>query len=552
MIKITPDTLLLQSKIICFCRFSEYLYNFTGIKKGKNTMKKTLVCVFGFIICLMVTAVAFAAPVPDTGQSKCYNATVEIPCPSPGQPFYGQDAQYTINPMSYTKLDGSGNALPDSAASWIMVKDNVTGLIWENKTDDGTIHDKDNDFTWYDPTDPDPGTPGKDTDTKDFIDALNSAHFGGYSDWRMPTIKELGTIVKYEISGSGAKIDTIYFPYTQARFYWSATTYARAMFFSVHAWGVDFSSYYENTRDKSNFNYVRAVRGEQSIAAGVYTDNGDGTVTDTFTGLMWQQNAPLYSKKTWEEALSYCENLPLAGYTDWRVPTQKELLSLADFSQRKNPAINITYFPDTFSSYYWSSTTYTGTSLFSNLKDSAWRVDFADGGGGTSYKTDSDYVRAVRGVQFGSLAASFVGSGLWIYNSGVAAWSQISSTNPENMIYSGSVLYVDFGTPYFGTSYGLCKWDGTAWTQLTAANPENMVTSSSTLYVDFGASNGLYKWDGSAWSQLTSANPENMVVSGSTLYVDFAALGLYVRPGKVACFSGCESRPGRYVKPATG
>ena len=77
-------------------------------------MKKTWISAFGFIV-LMFTAVAWAAPVPDTGQTKCYNATVEITCPSPGQPFYGQDANYSINPMSYTKLDGSGNALPDSA-----------------------------------------------------------------------------------------------------------------------------------------------------------------------------------------------------------------------------------------------------------------------------------------------------------------------------------------------------------------------------------------------------------------------------------------------------
>ena len=65
----------------------------------------------------MVTAVAFATPVPDTGQSKCYNAT-EVTCPSPGQPFYGQDAQYTINPMSYTKLDGSGNLIPLRPGLW--------------------------------------------------------------------------------------------------------------------------------------------------------------------------------------------------------------------------------------------------------------------------------------------------------------------------------------------------------------------------------------------------------------------------------------------------
>ena len=97
-------------------------------------------------------------------------------------------------------------------------------------------------------------------------------------------------------------------------------------------------------------------------------------------------------------------------------------------------------------------------------------------------------------------------SGLWIYNSGTTAWLQVSSTNPENMIYSGSTLYADFGAS------GLHKFDGAAWTQLTTANPENMVASDSTLYVNFGAS-GLYKWGGAAWSQLTGSNPVIMAVS---------------------------------------
>ena len=121
-----------------------------------------------------------------------------------------------------------------------------------------------------------------------------------------------------------------------------------------------------------------------------------------------------------------------------------------------------------------------------------------------------------------SIAAVFAGSGLWIYNSVGATWMQISSANPENMIFSGSTLYADFGA-----SYGIRKWDGTAWSQLSESNPENMVISGLILYVDFGAS-GLFKWDGTAWSKLSGNNPEYMVSSGSTLYVDFGILyGLY-------------------------
>jgi hypothetical protein len=124
-----------------------------------------------------------------------------ITCPSPGQPFYGQDGNYTINPPSYTKLDAQGNDLADDAPSWVMVRDNVTRLIWEMKTDDGSIHDKDNKYTWYDsnPTTngDNAGTPGDGTDTEDFINALNAANFGGHSDWRMPTVNELRSIVDY-------------------------------------------------------------------------------------------------------------------------------------------------------------------------------------------------------------------------------------------------------------------------------------------------------------------------------------------------------------------
>lgn len=115
--------------------------------------------------------------------------------------------------------DKNGTVLPDTATQaswWIMTRDNVTGLIWEIKTDDGSIHDKDNWYTWYD-SDPatnggDPGTPGVGTDTEDFIDALNGTDFGGYSDWRMPTVKEVSSLVN---SGTHSPaIDTTWFPHT--------------------------------------------------------------------------------------------------------------------------------------------------------------------------------------------------------------------------------------------------------------------------------------------------------------------------------------------------
>lgn len=64
----------------------------------------------------------------------------------------------------------------------------------------------------------------------------------------------------------------------------------------------------------------------------VFKDNGDGTVSDPNTGLMWQQSPPVEGM-TWYEAKEYCENLEFGGYSDWRLPTLKELFSISNFEQ---------------------------------------------------------------------------------------------------------------------------------------------------------------------------------------------------------------------------
>jgi hypothetical protein len=86
----------------------------------------------------MDTVEILIAGLPDTGQTTSYTDT------------YGEDADYPINPPAYTKLDASGNAV---ATGWVMVRDDVTELIWEVKTDDGGIHDKDKVYTWQDAQD---------------------------------------------------------------------------------------------------------------------------------------------------------------------------------------------------------------------------------------------------------------------------------------------------------------------------------------------------------------------------------------------------------------
>jgi hypothetical protein len=119
-------------------------------------------------------------------------------------------------------------------------------------------------------------------------------------------------------------------------------------------------------------------------------DNGDGTVTDTKTGLMWQQGEA--GAMTWTDALTYCENLQLASHDDWRLPNRNELESLIDYSTY-DPAINTVAFPGAVSADYWSSTTNANNTV------TAWLVYFGNGGVGYSNESHSLNVRAVRGGQ---------------------------------------------------------------------------------------------------------------------------------------------------------
>lgn len=132
-----------------------------------------------------------------------------------------------------------------------------------------------------------------------------------------------------------------------------------------------------------------------NASAGDFTDNGDGTVTDNETLLMWQQEDDNITK-AWENAISYCEDLSLVSHADWRLPNRNELQSIVDYRKiYPDPAINPTYFPNTNSSNYWSSSSsWSGTGY-------AWSVDFFGGRGSVqgNGKTNSYYVRCVRAGQ---------------------------------------------------------------------------------------------------------------------------------------------------------
>jgi hypothetical protein len=318
------------------------------------------------------SATSLSYPIVDTGQGKCYNATVEISCSSAD--FTGQDAQFVGNAPSYT-----------ISADGLSVVDNVTGLIWQRSPDtnrDGVIGKSDK-LTL--------------AQAQALPATLNAVQFGGYSDWRLPTIKELYSLIDFRgTDPSGASgtlaltpfIDTNYFPFVYGQAvdgertidsqYISSTKYVNPSprggeklfgvnFADGRIKGYDLS---QPTGDKIFF--VMLVRGNPSYGLNAFVDNGDQTISDNATGLMWAQNDS-GAGMNWEEALAWVQAQNAAnylGHNDWRLPNAKELQSLLDYSRSPDttnsaaidPVFNTTAITNEAGKndfpYYWSSTTH--------------------------------------------------------------------------------------------------------------------------------------------------------------------------------------------------
>ncbi|MDD5654370.1 MAG: DUF1566 domain-containing protein [Candidatus Omnitrophica bacterium] len=290
---------------------------------------------------------------PDSGMRKCYDDEGSIiPAPKKGARFYGQDGSYAINPISFTKLGDGAEVLDDKAArerGFSLLKDNNTGLIWEIKSScQNELNFQGNKYTW--------------DEANDFIVQLNKRGYGGFSDWRLPNREELRSIVDY--NGNIPAADKKYFPDILPEFYWSGDINKKEPIF---AWGIYFA-YGCAICYLRNFSYcVRAVRAGYSRDFGSlerynFKDNGDGTVSDLNTGLMWQKDES--PNLNWEEALKYCQELSLAGHKDWRLPTIRELPTILDLSFKDGAWFFKEFFPNTQTAplgFYWASTTYGDT-----------------------------------------------------------------------------------------------------------------------------------------------------------------------------------------------
>jgi hypothetical protein len=302
-------------------------------------------------------------PIVGTNQTKYYNTTGEISAPAIGEAFYGQSAFYPGNIPSYTD-NGDGT-----------ITDNVTGLMW--------VKARGSKIAW-----------------SDAVAGASTNRTAGYSDWRMPTIKESYSLIQFSgVNGPDNTVITGYVPYINTDYFeyaygtggstnvgeriidcqdWSANKYVGTVMGNQSAiFGVNFADGrikgYNELVPSSGANnklYVRYVRGNTSYGKNNFKDNGDNTISDQATGLMWSKD----DSKTgldWPSALAWVQTQNAAnylGHNDWRLPDSKELQSIVDYtrspSTTNSPAIDVAFFNTTsFTNeagqadypYFWTS-----------------------------------------------------------------------------------------------------------------------------------------------------------------------------------------------------
>ena len=324
----------------------------------------------------------FALPpylIVDTAQLKCYDNRSEIAAPKKGEAFYGQDAQFHLHPPNYTL-----------SADGLTVLDNVTGLIWQRSpdTDGNGMLNRADKLTL--------------TQAQRLPAKLNAARFGGYSDWRLPTIKELYSLIIFsglDPSGPSSEaarmapfIDTRFFKFaygdtragerTIDSQYASSTRYvgkgARGF---DKLFGVNFADGRIKGYDlfmpgggmEKTF-FVLCVRGNPAYGKNNFQNHRNDTITDNASGLMWSKSDSGRGLN-WQDALAWVQQKNaenFLGHNDWRMPNAKELQSIVDYSRSPDtsgsaaidPMFHCTQITNETGQadfpFYWTGTTHAG------------------------------------------------------------------------------------------------------------------------------------------------------------------------------------------------
>ncbi len=272
------------------------------------------ISIFTFIMVIQ-TVTTFAQTtktmlkLPDTGQNMSYTTT------------FGEDNDYSINtPYFYNNLNGT-------------LSDTITGLMWQ-RVDGGEMTIE---------------------NATIYADTLT---LGGFTDWRLPTAREGFSILN--LQNNNPALNTTYFGNTNAEYWWTSERQAND---ATKIWCTNAGGGIGNHPKAETISaggtkkfHTRAVRTAHTPTtfSTRFIDNGDGTITDNTTDLVWLKT-PNTAILTWEEALAYAENLNFANANNWRLPNIKELQSLTD-AALLNPCVSATAFPTIGVKKYWSST----------------------------------------------------------------------------------------------------------------------------------------------------------------------------------------------------
>lgn len=331
--------------------------------------------VTALISTLGLASVAFAVtyPIVDTAQIQCYDTGKAIAYPV-GKQYYGQDAQYAGHAPSYID-HGDGT-----------VSDQVTGLMWTKD-------------------------PGAKKTYEEAVVGAGTCRVGGHSDWRLPTIKQLYSLIlltgtdpdpraegggsltpfidasifdfKYGDTSKGERI--IDSQFATSTLYVSTTMKGAKTDFGVNFADGRIKGYgLVDPRGREKTFFVLYVRGNPDYGVNVFKDNRDGTITDKATGLTWMQSDS-GKGMDWPTALAYAEDMEFAGHSDWRLPNAKELQSIIDYTRspdttdsaaidplfESTPIINEQGVKDY--GHYWTSSTHAGS------RNAAQAVYFAFG-----------------------------------------------------------------------------------------------------------------------------------------------------------------------------
>ncbi len=281
---------------------------------------------------------------PDTGETVSYTTT------------FGEDHDYNINAPFFI-INGDGTVI-----------DTITRLMWQ-QTDGGEMTVE---------------------SARVYCDLLTLA---GYNDWRLPKVHELFSILNHQKVNPA--LDTTVFTLTAAEYWWALETQANdsTKIWETNAGGGVGSHPKAETISAGGTKrfHIRAVRDQVTppTLSSHFTDNGNGTITDNLTELVWQKIS--YSDTlTWEQALTYADTLSLNGTIDWRLPNIKELQSIDDES-RITPSIDTAIFSRDGNKIFWSSTT------LPNIINKAWYLNTQSGITTYDFKTYRHYVLCVSG-----------------------------------------------------------------------------------------------------------------------------------------------------------